>query len=335
MTTAITRRITRFGIELEMLPPTPDEDDRYCDSCDGDGYLSNEVEDFDEETGRYTYRTEDEPCDNCGGSGRVGEDTNYLGDTAVGVFREFDLTRHRELHSYHCNCGDCSYRRGQDSGVFAAQEDCTVGVEFVSRILSTGDQDVFDRLEEAVPAVWRATQWQPDGYESCGNHIHVGFAGADGQQRFLWDTVRAADGTLRALIGMFPDGFEHLASAGLGMMRSYNGSPRKTLKGYDGRIDGNGSLLRLREQTMEFRLWNTPRDAERIAFHVNASLAMTRWAFARYAGKGPERRTQLLDDVREDRMSEDETASGVISMLDPSFKNHAQHREWLTAALAS
>lgn len=252
----ITRmRINNFGIELEVLENgaagNPDEDN-YCE------------------------------CSHCQGHGTdpSSEFTDFLN-----VMRNagmIDRYQH-QLHEYHCGCGQCSYDR--ETPLMTAQEDCSVGIEFVSRILHA-DTDAPSVLEliDAYEAACRRAYWRPDGYEDCGNHIHVSSRGTDDGAGVEYGRTRRLQAT-NLIASLFNVGrWDKVAAGGCNRLRDYNGEkPRK--RPVDNVIDSEASTSWLRDgyNTLEFRLWNTPKIADRIAAHAGISIATLRWAHAQIA----------------------------------------------------
>lgn len=279
--TSTKRRINNFGIELECLDRGDDDSDSYCCyDCNGPR---------DEWSG--------------GGSGNVA--------TYVAAFVEHGLIDavDNDQHPYHCSCGRCCYTR--EFPHFTAQEDCTVGVEFVSRILhSDTDDGIVDAACKAHDAAMRATGWRPDGYGSYGNHIHISRRGTDnGHAAFRGGTLNQMQALVTAT---FAAGrWDRVAHGGCGTLRTYNGSqPGKRPTSTVAELDVYTSWLSQRSATMEFRIWNTPSDAERIKAHVGLSLALWRWAATQVIsnrdeiarlnfGEFFERLEHNLDDFRE------------------------------------
>ena len=187
-------------------------------------------------------------------------------DTALNLFGTHGLCIHDSLCEYHCGCDDCSYSR--DGALLAAQEDSTVGAEFITRILSTrSNRDLTElrRLKAAYAEVQSATDFYPDGDIDCGNHVHVGWP------------VRADVARCRSLLnGLFSAETElwtrTIATGGASRVRSYNSPPRES---YD---DWMGGWLGANTGTIEFRKWNTPREAGRLLVHPALSVAMVTWA---------------------------------------------------------
>lgn len=264
-------RIANVGVELEMLSQG---DDDYC-RCD-DWECPNDREDECE-----CYVT----CDYCEGltSGPYGL------DEILRLFSRAGVALGDDKHAYHCGCYACRYDRNPANSVFlATQSDCTVGVEFVSRILRTDvDEYHMDELDKVVQGLQRFYDldvWEPDGYESAGNHIHVSWLGTDnGGFAFRGATRRQASALINAAYAAFD--WEDVASGGCQTIRSYNS---KTYASSPDKVGGSdntwglfsGSWTSIKGPTFEHRLWNTPRIASRIYDHIGISLALTRWAFA-------------------------------------------------------
>lgn len=181
---------------------------------------------------------------------------------ALNVMEGAGLIEDTDVHDYHCGCGwRCDYTRS--SPVFTAQQDCTVGVEFVSRILSLDDWEVVATTGEAVDNIWRKTGRRPNGRAPWGNHIHVG---ARSPHRVSpWSA---------AFLAMESLDWELIACGGCasGRTRGYNTKPHKGSEpGWQGWAVG-------RDETVEYRLWNTPAEGWRIGFHVATSIALRRCA---------------------------------------------------------
>lgn len=269
--------ILLFGIELELCQPESSGgswhgSDGYseCPDCGSCG-----VPDCDECS----------QCDTC----EYGYCDDHRGEVAIALAA---MARHKLTepnpykHSYHCDCERCYYDRS--SPFFAAQNDCTVGVEFVSRICHIReDVDYLDTVALALRDAYSNGVSLPDGHQPWGNHIHVGC-----QNR------RAVSRWGAALFASDNWDWESIASGGCrsGGVRGYNGKPAKNGGWSD---DGNhGEWTSERGETCEFRLWNTPADPDLIGFHVCASLAIARWAAAQTAVQGiPERLIRGFDDL--------------------------------------
>ena len=232
----VIQTIHRFGIEYEMFPRgyrgAVGGDDWCCEECDGarptPGYHGGVPE--------YIARA-----------------------SALGL-------AHDRAHEYHCRCDECSYTRSRP--LMATQNDATVAVEMVSRILDVRSETDMDSVAEWIAFVesWKADgHWMPDGVTTCGNHIHVGRDDANSYPYLTgagFNLIQAAyaayDWTL-------------VADGGCGRIRGYNTKPSHGIYGF------SGSWLSSREHTVEHRLWNTPSDPERLWAHLGLSVALTRW----------------------------------------------------------
>ena len=240
----IHRLVRHFGVEYEMLPHTDGSGDYCCEDCNGDR---------DDWSGRD-------------------ETAQRLIDRAVSA----GLCADDEMHEYHCGCDTCSYSRGRFGALMTAQEDGTVGVEFVSRILDVDDYSDITELTRWVRMMnhWRDDdEWMPDGRATCGNHIHVSATGGPGVYSATLDW-RNAFRLMNKAYAVYD--WAHVADGACGQMRGYN------LKPFNGG-DDDGSWLRHRDGlgTFEHRLWNAPQDPERLWTHVGLSVALTRWGFQR------------------------------------------------------
>lgn len=291
------RRIENFGIELEVLD-SGDTDGRehYCD-CE---YCNFEPEPM---------------------SSRA---SIYLDAFSSLIYDDLDL------HDYHCSCSSCDYHRSGPT--MTAQRDCTVGIEFVSRILSAeNDFSEVDAVVQAHEQAMRSTGWRPDGYESCGNHIHVSSQGTDnGGQQFRYTTRTQAQGLIESLFAV--GNWDTVADGGCGRLRTYNGG-KFTKPGHHRALDaGNTSWITSRSQTFEFRLWNTPSKADRIKAHVGLSLGITRWAYTQVI-----RDRDILSNSTFDRFVEriaecpDDVAEVILAAVPKAFRNEAADAlsEWL------
>lgn len=256
-----------FGVELEQLPEGSYGSPQDCYDCDGSGETIVECDYGHEHT---------VDCDACHGRGTFegeGDDTPGI---ALSTMQRLGLTTHDHLHEYHCDCEDCAPFRSEP--LLAAQTDCTVGIEWVSRAMRSPHNLL--RIIEGHEAVMDATGWQPDGYETAGNHIHVGIP------RDLRDTPLATEAWGLAAAVIVQTEWDEIANGGCfsGQVRGYNGKGQMVQ-----RADGDyhlpskgysGSYIARKKggATFEYRLWNTPRDAWRIAAHAGLSMAITRWA---------------------------------------------------------
>lgn len=190
-------------------------------------------------------------------------------EMALNLFGTHGLCQHESLCDYHCSCDWCVYDRPH--ALLAAQEDSTVGAEFITRILSTrSNKDLTElrRLQRAYAEVQDATGFYPDGDISCGNHVHVGWP--EGLRPVEIGQARSLlNGLFSAEIDLWT---EEIATGGAPHVRGYNASP---MERYD---QWTGSWLGANSGTIEFRVWNTPRDSGRLLVHPALSVAMTTWA---------------------------------------------------------
>lgn len=253
--------VQRFGFEYEMLP-THMRDGRYR----GDDYDDDCCCEYDEDDDcTYTCascRRDDSDHHGPGGSGDLIErfcGAGLIGDT--------------DQHEYHCDCSTCSYTRSHP--LMTAQTDCTVAVEFVSRICDLRDDDWQNDVHSLVNVMnqWkRDGHWMPDGSYSCGNHVHVSHRGDNDTGE--WPEWAVGETTVKrhidALYAVFD--WTTVADGGCGHVRGYNRKP--------GKNDGYGNWLSWRDETAEHRVWNTPREPERLWAHIGLSIALTRWGFA-------------------------------------------------------
>lgn len=243
-------RIARYGYEYEMLPRHEPDDgdydpwDPHHDQCNCDSCLDNR---------RESWR-EDQPAH---------------GEEVEDLIRHLGPLAYQDIHSYHCSCNRCNNISRTDP-IMNTQEDSTVGIEFISRILDyTPDGlEEINRWVDAMRSWSNRGGWMPDGYESCGNHVHVGC------ERIHTATRERAHDHIRAVHAAYC--WDDVADGGCGQMRGYNSKPSKTsshggwsaAKGYDN------------TRTIEHRLWNTPLDPQRLHAHIGISIAVTRWAVA-------------------------------------------------------
>lgn len=228
-------QIRRFGIELEMCDPVEAGGtvDCYC----GNNCCSGSYEDEEGDFGEIDL---------------VVSAMNSAG--LVGRARS-----HYDLHEYHCNCDLCDHNRVQPW--LTAQQDCTVGVEFVSRITRVDEWELVTRLEAAVDEAY-VYAYLPSTQSPWGNHVHVDMTVCGRSNGVtLWSS---------ALFASEAWDWERLSAGGRSANRGYNPKPDK---GYTGR------WVAQRETTVEYRLWNTPSRGKYVGFHVAASLAIARWAW--------------------------------------------------------
>ena len=286
---SMTKRISNVGVELEMLGQCQCEREVDCE-CGS-------------------------PC--CSGSYTTEDDGVQGLDSLLYVMDHAGLIEERDMCCYHCTCRSCKYDRDPANSYFlAVQEDPTVGVEFVSRILNTRlnehHMDELDKVVAAVREFYTYGEWEPDGHESAGNHIHVSWHGNDnGGPEFRPRTRRQAAALINAAYAAFE--WHRVADGGCGRIRSYNSKPGPNTQSKigDGEADDcgfHGSWTTQKSQTFEHRLWNTPVLPERIYDHVGISLALTRWAFATIF-QSPMHRwwiidstpQQMVDHIRDNR----------------------------------
>jgi hypothetical protein len=250
--------VSKFGFEYEMFPHEQgnyyDHDDVWDDDherCNCSDCLDSRLEDL---------RNADKPVQ---------------AESLIIRAKAHDLIVDADMHNYHCRCGTCSPTRSWP--LMTAQEDGTVGVEFVSRIIDVSCWDVEAVHVNAWVAMMNAHKsdggWMPDGDTSCGNHVHVSSSGMDDGRTFGWGeaTKRLAYRHINAMYAVFD--WTDVADGGCGRIRGYNSKP--------GTKGGSGSYLNDRGYgTFEHRLWNTPAIPERLYAHIGLSIAIQRWAFA-------------------------------------------------------
>lgn len=198
--------------------------------------------------------------------------SSYTGrDDALQMFRDAGLCTHDRIHSYHCRCSECSYRR-PGGALLAAQTDPSVGIEFITRILSNrNNRDMADlrNLKTVYAQVQERTGFYPDGVMNCGNHIHVGWpTGVNPRQQSCVTSM--LHGLWTAEMDLWQ---RTIATGGAPQVRGYNGTPRLVSGDYwaSSWIGGNPG-------TIELRMWNTPRDPERLLVHPALSVAQIHWA---------------------------------------------------------
>lgn len=262
----ITRRVANFGIELEAL----NQDQHH-----------------------YREVAETVRC-GCGDRRCTGSWSEYHSRPTEGLLAyldafhvagltDFDPSAATELHPYHCGCESCRYDRS--APLMAVQADSSVGVELVSRILdATSADDIAQvrRLGVVFDNACRAARYSTTLAHSCGDHIHVSFRGDDdGSRPFYDETILAARRLMTAFVAAGTvRSWDEVAGGGLGQVRRYNGA-KPELSLLEAPRDGDGRWVRLRNRTIEYRMWNTPAGGhgERIGAHVAISLAITRWAY--------------------------------------------------------
>lgn len=280
----IRREVRRFGFEYEML--RQGHQDEY-----GNDELQEALSDH-METWLEEYQDRDDYCcDECESAADAEERRSFIREyqrthgyqqtspsggpqdlmqRAYGL----DLISDPSAHSYHCDCGDCDYSR--EGPLMTAQNDCTCGVEFVSRIIDLLD---FDNAKADIAAWvemmngWKDDgHWMPDGHYANGNHVHVSSDGDD-QVDGAWNgtpTRQKAYAHINAVYAAFD--WTGIADGGCGSIRGYNSKP--TLD----RRQGNW-LSDRGYGTFEHRLWNTPAVPERLWAHLGISVGIQRWAF--------------------------------------------------------
>lgn len=278
---SIRQEVRKFGFEYEMLPPS--QRDRYEGEPDN---VETHMATWREESDVY-YDSDDEEED-AEANERLRfireyqrQHGNHAGLTPVGgpmdlINRAYSngLIAENNRHSYHCDCDSCDYRR--DDPLMTAQSDCTVAVEFVSRIidLNNFDQAALDiqRWVEMMEYWDEDGGWMPDGSTSCGNHVHVSADGDENEGVWHGTTVRRnAHDHVNALYAAFD--WVDIADGGCGKIRGYNSKPGRT-------NEYGGNWLSDRGYgTFEHRLWNTPREPRRLWAHIGISLGLQRWGF--------------------------------------------------------
>lgn len=258
----VVANVQRFGFEYEMLPR----------SMRNRGYMTGSESEPEYCDGDWYDDVNDCGCPYCAPEGG----SNSPGDSGdlITRFHRANLIASTDQHDYHCDCSTCDYER--EDPLMVAQTDSTVAVEFVSRIIDLRDDDFREDVKRLVRVMerWKDDgHWMPDGYEDCGNHVHVSHQGDDdfwGSRRDSMSLARRVERNIKAIFAVFD--WNQVADGGCGRIRSYNTKPRKD--------NGYGSWLSLRENTFEHRLWNTPHDPQRLWAHLGLSVALTRWGFA-------------------------------------------------------
>lgn len=186
--------------------------------------------------------------------------------------------------SYHCSCRRCTYTR--DAPFLAFQEDGSVGIEFITKVCDADNGDDLENIDRMIETFAQAMEysgWQPSGDQ--GNHVHVNATGVDPRSRaastFRPETSNRAHQLVGALLSIGT--WDMVAAGGRSRLRSYNS---KSQKGWDvaetapaiGSYIPSGWVAN-KGMTTEYRLWNTPRIAERIKAHIGLSIGIQRWAF--------------------------------------------------------
>lgn len=282
---SIRQEVRRFGFEYEMLP------NDHRDTFNNDD-MNDAVDDHMDDWRQERDNDEDREfcCDECEENAFDEEHARFIreyrrhhgtrGSTLVGgpndlIHRAYanDLIAENARHSYHCDCDSCDYRRS--GPLMTAQSDCTVGVEFVSRII---DLNEFDHPARDIQTWVEMMEnwdedggWMPDGHTSCGNHVHVS---SDGDDRACWAESplrQRAYNNINSLYAAFD--WTNIADGGCGAIRGYNSKPQRS-----DRYGGNW-LSDRGYGTFEHRLWNTPREPQRLWAHIGISIGLQRWGF--------------------------------------------------------
>lgn len=193
------------------------------------------------------------------------------------------------LHPYHCHCEGCSL------GPWSPQEEHTGG-EFVSIPLVWGSDTALHAIEgfgEACLAT--RVKVPPLVDDSAGNHVHVSHEGMDeaAKHRLFRLFLRYQDDDLLTLARSWQDHMRNynlplsLTSYGVYLGDGYGTERRTTVeevhrlfweeRNTDYRLWPDamkGRMLALRDETFEFRLWNSTRAAWRLYMHAGLSVAM-------------------------------------------------------------
>ena len=218
------------------------------------------------------------------------------------------------LHHYHCHCHDCNYENHQY--LFAAQEDCTVSAEFVSKVLTFGS----DRHKQAIKAITTAAvKANADLSHASGMHCHVDRSDMD----------NAADVRLCRLFARYSRTLAHLAAMARDSVRTYNGGrpnsdpDRYGINRYGERAYGVGSWLSNHENTWEFRLWNATKAPWRIHLATGMSVAMVEAAIDGVEVKPPGPRGRRLSTLLANYWDHD-TEEFYWRQLE--WKGHGKHK---------
>lgn len=219
--------------------------------------------------------------------------------SSLAQLRSLGLTSHSHFHHYHCTCNECG-QRGLDSAgsLFRVQQDCTADGEFISGILEYGSADAdraFDGLSRALILGGAVVTG------NVGNHVHVEQSGMD----------TPAKRRLTRLFLRYQTDLQEIAAAGHDRVRSYNspmsGNPgiwtcgdTPPVNRYRDSVSlpyhwSSGSYLCWKDQTVEFRLWNSTRLAWRLRTHVGLSVGMVHAAIG--GEDCTERDTRCVEDV--------------------------------------
>lgn len=167
------------------------------------------------------------------------------------------------LHSYHCGCGTCHYTNTDYP--FAAQADCTVAGEIISKVFEYGT-DAFDTAVAGLARCLVAGRARAHG--QTGFHVHVGFP--DDQ---------AARTRLYAMAVYWQDDLHELGGGPDAVIRAYNYPlNRQWLEGDRNPVKGFWLAYRPDIGTIEFRLWDGTTSEFRMRLAVGLSVAMVRAA---------------------------------------------------------
>lgn len=200
----------------------------------------------------------------------------------------YALKRHRDsavssedVHAYHCghysHCDECDPHRTY--GDWAPQEDCTVDLELVSRILRT-DEDITEAIaalghalsasrdygDNVSPGGCDCGDWECEyaeeshSDEDAGCHVHVTDILTDEQSVEMYRTFYD-----------FREVFRVLAQSHLGYVRGYNSLVH--VDNVRSKYNMHGWLAS-KDHTFEFRLWNYSDAAWRVRYYAYVSRAM-------------------------------------------------------------
>lgn len=314
-----------FGVELEQFPACEGSSREECWSCEGIGRVDVTCE-YDHE-----HNVE---CDECEGRGYFGSDegsdTEWVGQS-IQVMRQHGLTNYAEMHGYHCGCDKC--RPFRSAPLLIAQEDGTVGIEWISRAMRSPLN--LNKIVLGHEAVMEETGWRPSGYDTCGNHVHIGVP-FDNE-----DPIRGLAFTFAGALIVAKE-WEELADGGCGRVRPYNCKGEFSLTGsikgpWGYRADRDryvpppyqGSFLASKNsgRTFEFRMWNTPATAWRIAAHAALSMAMTRWAIWSAEGADENVTLQHVMDIAQ--------ATSLLTVAEEFIPERWPHRHETLALVAA
>ncbi len=338
---ATKKRISNYGIELEVLSRS-DRRDRtpmLVDRAPSPPYLQD-----------YILSGCDCPACNQGERNWIEDDAAYHAALAAWHLRQIDLrpvalaptleflrtfrdarlTNATEAHVYHCECENCEH--GRDHNPFTAQNDSTVGIEFISRILTAGDVDsinIVKRVIDAYRTGCEVTGFVAQSGASHGNHIHVSNSGLDdgGGSEFRSTTKKQVRHLLDTIMcrGNWPE----IADGLVGRLRDFNSRPSKgdadgALTSHTGYESGTW-IADKGYGTLEYRLWNTPRVPERIGAHVGMSVALTRWAFKQVIVNREGLNMAHVQTVTDQLVEHERDVKAVIFDCVPDeFKPHTQ-----------